>query len=68
MPDPGAYVGFLRERSGHLARIKHSGRTGGVIDTREWVVTGTPCIAIFHRNRDVVTVTRVLHGARQWPE
>lgn len=67
MPDHQAYVGFLRERLGHLAAIKHPGRKGRTKDTREWVVPGTPYIAVFYQVGDVVTVARVLHGAQQWP-
>lgn len=67
LPDPVAHVGELRARLARLATIKHPGRQGRVAGTREWVVTGTPYIAVFRREGDQVTIVRVLHGARQWP-
>ena len=67
LPDPVAYVHSLRERVMHLADITHPGRRARVANTREWVLSGTPYIVIFQITDDVVTVLRVLHGARDWP-
>lgn len=67
LPDPPAYVRQLRGRFVRLATLKHPGRAGRVAGTREWVVTGTPYIAVFRRDGDSVTIVRVLHGAMQWP-
>jgi len=42
-----------------------SGRPGRLRGTRELVVTGTPYIAAHRVVDDMVTILRVLHGARQ---
>jgi plasmid stabilization system protein ParE len=42
-----------------------SGRPGRLRGTRELVVTGTPYIAAYRVVDDMVTILRVLHGARQ---
>lgn len=67
LPDPVAYTRGLRERLAHLADIEHPGRKGRVANTREWVVSGTPYIAVFQVADDMVTIRRVLHGAQRWP-
>ena len=67
LPDPVAYAHGLRERIAHLAEIEHLGRKGRVANTREWVVSGTPYIAVFQIAGDVITILRVLHGAQAWP-
>jgi toxin ParE1/3/4 len=36
--------------------------------TRELVVSGTPYIVVYRVMGKVITVLRVLHGARQWPQ
>jgi toxin ParE1/3/4 len=68
LPDPVAFVRQLRDRFSRLAEIEHPGRKGRVAGTREWVVSGTPYIAVFSRTDDAITVLRVLHGAQQWPK
>jgi len=50
-----------------LATHREIGRPGRVRGTRELVVTGTPYIAAYRFVSDVLTVLRLLHGARQWP-
>lgn len=50
-----------------LAKHPRLGRPGRVRQTRELVVTGTPFLAAYRVEGDVVTVLRVLHGVRQWP-
>jgi len=67
LPDPVAFALGLRDRFAHLANIEHPGRKGRMANTREWVVPGTPYIAVFQRAGNVVTILRVLHGAQQWP-
>lgn len=68
LADPLAYVLRLRDRFARLATIKHPGRKGRIVGAREWVITGTPYIAVWQREGDDITIVRVLHGARQWPE
>lgn len=67
LPDPVHFVRGLRDRFARLAEIAHPGRMGCLDGTREWVVTGTPYIAVFLREGGAVTIVRVLHGAQQWP-
>jgi addiction module RelE/StbE family toxin len=64
---PVAYMLGLRERLAHLADIEHPGRKGRVANTREWVVSGTPYIAVYQIAGDTLTILRVLHGAQRWP-
>ena len=51
-----------------LIDFPHIGRLGRIDGTRELVITGTPFIAAYIVEEDVVRVLRVLHGARMWPE
>lgn len=67
LPDPANFVRGLRNRFARLAEIAHPGRKGRLDNTREWVVTGTPYIAVFRRVDEAVTIVRVLHGVQQWP-
>lgn len=43
------------------------GRPGRVRGTRELVVNRTPYIVAYRVSPTVITILRVLHGARQWP-
>jgi len=58
----------IRTQTEVLAMHAEIGRRGRVRGTRELVVTGTPYIVAYRIAGDVVTVLRVLHGARRWPE
>jgi toxin ParE1/3/4 len=57
----------IRKQTNVLAIYPEIGRPGRVRGTRELVVTGTPYIAAYRFAGDVVTVLRLLHGARLWP-
>ncbi len=57
----------IRKQTDLLAIHPEIGRPGRVRGTRELVVAGTPCIAAYRFRGDVVTVLRLLHGARRWP-
>jgi len=57
----------IRKQSSLLAIHPEIGRPGRVRGTRELVITGTPYIAAYGLAGDVVTVLRLLHGARRWP-
>lgn len=67
LPDPVTYVRGLRDRTRHMATIKHPGRKGRSEGTREWVLTGTPYIVVYVERANGIEVWRVLHGAQQWP-
>ena len=43
------------------------GRVGRARNTREFAVAHTPYLLIYRHEREVVTILRVLHGARDWP-
>ena len=58
----------IRRQTERLAMHPASGRPGRLRGTRELVVTGTPYIAAYRVVDDMVTILRVLHGARQWPQ
>jgi toxin ParE1/3/4 len=58
----------IRQQVGRLAEHPRSGRPGRVDGTRELVVSGTPYIVAYRVAGEIVTILRVLHGARQWPE
>lgn len=51
-----------------LARFSESGRPGREPATRELVVTGTPYLAVYRVDGEVVRILRVLHGPQLWPE
>jgi toxin ParE1/3/4 len=51
-----------------LVQFPQSGRPGRVEGTREVVIRRTPYVAAYRIAGDTVTILRVLHGARQWPE
>jgi toxin ParE1/3/4 len=56
----------IRKQTSLLAIYPEIGRPGRVRGTRESVVTGTPYIVACRFAGDVVTVLRLLHGARRW--
>jgi toxin ParE1/3/4 len=58
----------IRRQTEMLAMQPEIGRPSRVRGTRDLVVTGTPYIAAYRVGVDVVTVLRVLHGARRWPQ
>jgi toxin ParE1/3/4 len=57
----------IRKQTSLLAIYPEIGRPGRVRGTRELVVTGTPYIVAYRFAADVLTVLRLLHGARRWP-
>jgi toxin ParE1/3/4 len=57
----------IREQVKLLAIYPEIGRPGRVRGTREFVVQGTPYIAAYRNAAGIVTVLRLLHGARLWP-
>jgi toxin ParE1/3/4 len=69
--NPGAALMIderIEESIERLLQFPEVGRIGRVTVTRELVIADTPYIAAYQiRNQDI-TVLRVLHGARQWPD
>ena len=57
----------IRKQTSLLAIYPELGRPGRVRGTRELVVTGTPYIVAYRFAADLLTVLRLLHGARRWP-
>ena len=57
----------IQRQTGILAAHPEAGRLGRVTGTRELVIAGTPYIAAYRVASDIVTILRVLHGARRWP-
>jgi len=57
----------IRNQINMLATHPRIGRPGRVIGTRELVIAGTPYIAAYRIFGEVLTVLRLLHGARLWP-
>jgi toxin ParE1/3/4 len=57
-------VSIFKQQINTLAKLPDSGRVGGCEKTREIVLTGLPYIAIYEKNNTLVTIVRVLHGAR----
>jgi toxin ParE1/3/4 len=58
----------IRDRVGNLSKHPKLGRPGRVKATRELVVTGTPFLVAYRIEGEIVTILRVLHGARRWPK
>ena len=57
----------IQKQTDRLATYPEIGRLGRVRGTRELVITGTPFVAAYRLACGVVTVLRLLHGARAWP-
>lgn len=57
----------IQRQTAALAKHPELGRPGRVRGTRELVVAGTPYVAAYRITGELVTVLRVLHGARRWP-
>jgi len=57
----------IQKQTGILAAHPEAGRMGRISGTRELVITGTPYIASYRISGEVITILRLLHGARRWP-
>ena len=44
------------------------GEPGRIHKTRELVISNTPYTIIYHATADMITILRVFHQARKWPE
>jgi toxin ParE1/3/4 len=50
-----------------LADQPFLGEPGRIHNTRELVVTSSPYTIIYHASADFISILRVFHQARQWP-
>ncbi len=51
-----------------LSATPSIGRTGRILGTREFIITGTPYIVPYRVSERFVEILRVLHTARKWPD
>ncbi len=58
----------ILESASELKLFPRRGRTGRKEGTRELVLTQLPYLVVYEVGEQSVTVLRVLHGARKWPE
>jgi toxin ParE1/3/4 len=58
----------ILESASELKLFPRRGRTGRKEGTRELVLTQLPYLVVYQVGEQSVTVLRVLHGARKWPE
>lgn len=57
----------IYEAPAALLTFPYRGRPGKRYGTREFVLPGLSCIAIYQITGDVIHITRILHGAQKWP-
>jgi toxin ParE1/3/4 len=58
----------ILESASELKLFPRRGRTGRKEGTRELVLTQLPYLVVYEVGEQSVTVLRILHGARKWPE
>ena len=58
----------IRDLAQTLGDFPSQGRAGQVEGTRELVLTDYPYIIVYRTDGACVTVVRVIHTARAWPE
>jgi toxin ParE1/3/4 len=59
--------GMLDAAAERLADFPRIGRNGRAAKTRELVVAGTSYILIYRLSREQIEITRVIHGAQDYP-
>jgi toxin ParE1/3/4 len=62
------YKRQILESASELKLFPRRGRTGRKEGTRELVLTQLPYLVVYEVGEQSVTVLRILHGARKWPE
>lgn len=58
----------IANQTATLAQYPLMGREGRVAGTRELRINRTGYVVAYRVSEDAVTVLRVFHGARKWPE
>lgn len=58
----------IRDRVRQLETMPRIGRIGRVDDTRELVVGRTPYIVAYRIEEARVSIIRIIHGRREWPQ
>lgn len=61
-------VAEIIESVEQLLQFPNMGRAGRIVETREWVITGTPYIAIYTIVQNTIYIVRIFHSAQKWPE
>jgi toxin ParE1/3/4 len=62
---------LIREICGAVFALRiypNRGRPGKKSGTRELVIRSLPYIVVYKVGSDVLHITRILHGAQDWPE
>ena len=58
----------IYERCGELADFPQAGRASARMNgRRELTFSGLPYIAVYQVNEDTIEISRVFHGAQDWP-
>ena len=58
----------ILERVNFLVEQPFLGEPGRIHKTRELVISDTPYTIIYHATADIITILRVFHQARKWPD
>ncbi|MCP3727291.1 type II toxin-antitoxin system RelE/ParE family toxin [Paraburkholderia sp. CNPSo 3272] len=69
--NPRRAVAWDERISASVRRLRlfpNLGRVGRVSSTRELVVESTPLVLAYRYENEALTILRVLHGARRWPD
>lgn len=61
-------VAEIIESIEQLLQFPNMGRAGRIAEIREWVITGTPYIAIYTITQNTIYIVRIFHSALKWPE
>lgn len=62
------YVKRIFTAPEHLATLPGAGKPGRMPNTREWLVNNTPYALIYMVDENNVSVLRVTHSSRSFPE
>jgi toxin ParE1/3/4 len=58
----------IESRIEFLVQHPHSGRPGRIGGTRELIISHTPYVVGYRIAGNTLTILRVIHGARRWPD
>jgi len=51
-----------------LLQFPNMGRAGRIVETREWIITGSPYIVVYTVIQNTIYIIRIFHGALKWSE